>query len=105
MRKSAASKKVWANPDLRVRISKAKKRAWADPEVRARRMATKGKAIQYRMVLEKIEQLLARDMVVSIDPIMHRVRKIAQEALCTGSNRYDMVRAALRDFRGADGTL
>ena len=41
MTRSQASKKAWADPEVRARMSAASKKALADPEVRARIKATR----------------------------------------------------------------
>jgi hypothetical protein len=43
---SAASKKAWANPEVRARMSAASKKALANPEVRARMSAASKKACE-----------------------------------------------------------
>ncbi len=40
-----ASKRAWADPEVRARMSEARKRAWADPEVRARMNEARKRAL------------------------------------------------------------
>jgi tripartite-type tricarboxylate transporter receptor subunit TctC len=42
---SEASKKAWADPQVRARMSEAMKKAWADPQVRARMSESIKKAL------------------------------------------------------------
>ena len=43
--KAQASKKAWADPEVRARMSQAHKKAWADPEVLARMSQASKKAM------------------------------------------------------------
>jgi hypothetical protein len=51
---SAASKKAWADPEVRQRMSAASKKALADPEVRQRMSAARKKALADPEVRQRI---------------------------------------------------
>ena len=89
--KAQASKKAWADPEVRARMSQAHKKAWADPEVRARMSQASKKALADPEVRARMSQAIKKALA---DPeVRARMSQAHKKALADPEVRARMSQA------------
>ena len=89
--KAQASKKAWADPEVRARMSQAHKKAWADPEVRARMSQASKKALADPEVRARMSQ--ARKKAWADPEVRARMSQARKKAMADPEVRARIVTA------------